>query len=1078
MGFRLVFRSLLAGLLLAVSTLSGADITGSLRGIVKDPSGAVAPGITITVTNSGTNAAFTAVTDSEGAYFVRGLPVGAYRLSVAAPSFKKFTATGIQVQVNETIRVDIALEIGDVAQTVDVSSAVDTVDTQSITLKGVVDEQRIENLPLNGRNPTQLMQLIAGVQTDPQNANVTSGTTYPGVTPVSVNGGRANTTNYILDGAENNDHYSNAPNPMPNPDALQEFSVQTNTFSAEFGRNVGGVVNAVTRSGTNQLHGAAFEYLRNNDLNAANFFAPLKADGTKQDDGLKRNQFGATLGGPVWLPKLYNGKDKTFFFFSYQGTRIRQAPSRVEQQVPTNEQRNGDFSALGHAIIDPLTGQPFPNNQIPLSRFNPVSKAILDAYIPAPAAGQSTISYALPNRLDDDQILVRADHEITSRNRFMARFFTSQANQQAFLAPGNYFSSQPGSVWRNTSVSGSDTQTISPTLINTALFSFNRTNNTNKPIYPAKGLSALGSDIYNDKTPELYLQVNGYFLLDTNDTNTFFRQEYQFNDTLRWTRSRNQISIGAEYGHGLGDINNDYRSNGYFTFDGSAPFTGDALADFILGKFYNLEQGVGEYKNTRFNILSLFAQDSIRVSPRLTVDLGLRWDPFFPYTDLNNKLAAYYPGQQSTRYPNAPAGILYVGDKGVPPGGYKRAWSNLGPRVGFGWDVFGDGTTALRGGYGIYYDRPNTISTNAQADQAPFGTVVDINGTADNSLSKPYVGATNPFPASVNPPRDVKFVLPNVAYMFTTGLRNAQLQSWNLTVERKLPGQFVSRIAYAGSKGTHLASLREGNPATYIPGSTLTTNQRRPQYPNFSHMTLVEPGDNSSYNALQLTLERRFSRGLTLLSNYTYGKSIDTSSYNKQTGQTVTNPYNRGFDRGPSDFNHTHVFAFSGLWQIPGRPANAVVRTLISGWQLSGILQMSSGEPIPLYSDVDNSSSGVGMDRPDLIGNPYLPGGRSRGQKVAEWLNPAAFAENTPGTFGNVGRNRFTGPGYASTDLALQKEFRITERFATQFRAEAFNALNHPNLANPSGDLLSGNFMTINSAFDPRILQGALRLRW
>ncbi len=1067
-------------LLLGLGTALRADVTGSIDGIVKDATGAVAVNVEVVVVNEGTNAVSRATTDSTGAYFVRLLPVGVYQLTVEPKGFKKFIARDLRVQVNETVRVDITLQVGDVAQTVDVSAVAETVDTQSITLKNVVDQQRIENLPLNGRNPTQLMQLVAGVQADLLNANVTSGTTYPGVTPVSVNGGRANTTNYILDGAQNNDHYSNAPNPMPDPDALQEFSVQTNTFNAEFGRNVGGIVNAVTRSGTNEIHGSAFEYLRNTDLNAANFFAPTNPDGSKQGDGLKRNQFGATVGGPVLIPKIYNGKDKTFFFFSYQGTRTRQAPSKVEQVVPTNEQRAGDFSALGHPISDPFNnGAPYPNNQIPLSQFNPISLAALNTFIPAPLPGQSTINFALPNNLDDDQYMVRIDHDLSSKNRFMSRFYTSAASQPGFLAPGDYFASLPGAIWRNTTVMGSDTQTISPTLVNTALFSFNRTNNTNTPIYPTKGLADLGANMYNDKTPEIYLQVDGYFLLDTNDTNTFFRQEYQFNDTLRWTKGRHQITLGAEYGHGLGDINNDYRTNGYFTFDSAAPFTSDALADFMIGKFYNLEQGAGEYKNTRFNILSAFAQDSIRVSPRLTVDVGLRWDPFFPYTDVNGKLASYYPGQQSQRYPNAPPGILFIGDSGVPPGGYSRAWANLGPRLGFGWDVFGDGTTAVRGGYGIYYDRPNTISTNSQADQAPFGTVDIVNGNNGNSLTNPYAGTTNPFPSSTNPPKNVAFVLPDVAYMFTTGLKNAQLQSWNLTLERKLPGQFVVRAAYAGSKGTHLASLREGNAAVYSPDATTSdTDQRRPLYPFFSQMTLVEPGDNSNYNSLQLNVERRFMSGFTILANYTFAKSIDTSSYNKQTGQTVTDPYDRQFDRGVSDFNHAQVFNLSGLWDLPIRPSNPTARSVIGGWQFSGIVSLRSGEPFSVYSAVDNSFSGIGSDRADIIGDPYLGGSRSRGAEVNEFLNPAAFAVNTPGTFGNSGRNVFTGPGYATTDLSLEKSFRLAERFAVQFRAEAFNAFNRPNLQNPVNTVGSPTFMEINSAFDPRILQFALRLKW
>jgi len=1078
---RLVSRPILSLLpvVLAGGLLCAADVTGSLNGVVKDATGSPAPQVEVVATNTGTNASYHATTDDAGQYFVRDLPVGRYELTAEHPGFKKFVAKDLQVQVNDALRVDVALEVGNLTQTVDVTSAAQNVDTQSITLKNVVDQQRIENLPLNGRNPTQLMQLVPGVQADPINSNVTSDTTYPGVTPVSVNGGRANTTNYILDGAQNNDHYSNAPNPMPNPDALQEFSVQTNTFSAEFGRNVGGIVNAVTRSGTNQLHGSAFEYLRNNSLNAANYFAPLKDDGTKQDDGLKRNQFGATLGGPVWIPKLYNGKDKTFFFFSYQGTRTRQAPSRTEQVVPTAAERAGDFSGLGHPIFNPTTGVAYPNNQIPTNQFNPVSQALLDSYIPAPAPGQDTISYAIPNNLDDDQYLVKIDHEITSSNRLSGRFFTSEATQQASLAPGNYFSSTPGHVWRNTTVAASDTQIFSPTVVNTLQFSFNRTNNTNKPVYPAKSFADLGADMYNDKTPEIYLDVGGYFLLDTGDTNTFFRQEIQLNDTLRWTKGKHQISLGAEYGHGLGDINNNYRTNGYFSFSSSAPFSGDALADFLLGKFSNLEQGIGEYKNTRFNIVDAFVQDSIRLTPRFTVDLGLRWDPFFPYTDLNNKFATYYPGQQSQRYPNAPPGILYGGDPGVPPGGYNRAWTNFGPRVGFAWDIGGDGKTALRAGYGIFYDRPNTISTNSQADQAPFGTLVEINGNAANSMSAPYAGATNPFPASVNPPKDVQFLLPDVAFLYTTGLRNAQVQSWNVTLERQLPGQFVVRAAYAGAKGTHLVSLREGNAAVYFPGATTsTTNERRPLYPNFGSLTLVEPGDVSSFHSGQFSLERRFSKGFTILANYMYSKSIDTGSYNKQTGQTVTDPFNRAFDRGVSDFNHTHVFNLSGLWNVPLKPSGWFLRAVAAGWQLSGIVSLRSGEPFTLYSDEDNARSGTSNQRPDLIGDPYFQGDRSRAEEVSAYLNPAAFTTNALGTYGNLGRNRFTGPGYASTDLSLQKEFHPLERLGLQFRAEAFNTFNRPNLMNPVSDLESPTFLSINSAFDPRILQFALRLKW
>jgi hypothetical protein len=324
--------------------LTAQDVSGSITGVVRDASNAVVPAALVRAIHTGTQASFETRSDSDGSYTVRSIPVGVYTLQVEAPGFKKYEATNIRVQVNEVVRVDVGLQVGGTTETVTVTSEVVNVDTTGATLKAVVDQKRIEDLPLNGRNAVQLMRLVAGVTADPR-ADVTSGTTYPGVTPVSVNGGRANTTNYMLDGAQNNDHYSNAPNPMPNSDALQDFSVQTNNFSAEFGRHSGGMVNAVTKSGTNEIHGSAFEFVRNKAMNAVNFFSPV-VNGAKLDDGLKRNQFGATLGGPVTIPKLYSGKDKTFFFFSYQGTRLRQVPIASQIVVPSTAMRTGDFSVL------------------------------------------------------------------------------------------------------------------------------------------------------------------------------------------------------------------------------------------------------------------------------------------------------------------------------------------------------------------------------------------------------------------------------------------------------------------------------------------------------------------------------------------------------------------------------------------------------------------------------------------------------------------------------------------------------------------------------------------------------------
>ena len=1068
-------------LALILTLAAFADVTGTITGVVTDQSGAAIPNVPVTFTRTGTNAVSQAITNDLGVFTINTLPVGVYNLSASSQGFKKFEARGIRLQVNEVVRVDMPMAIGETAETVTVTGGAVNVDTTSATLKTVMDQKRIEDLPLNGRNPTQLMRLVAGVQIDLR-TSVTSGTTYPGVQGVSVNGGRANSTNYVLDGAQNNDHYSAAPNPMPNPDALQEFSVQTNNFSAEFGRQGGGLVNAVTKSGTNEYHGVLFEYLRNKALNATTRFAPIvrnaAGENVKVDDGLKRNQFGFTLGGPLSIPKIYNGKDKSFFFFSYQGQRLRQTPSSTDNVVPTAAQRRGDFSALAKPLVNPFGGGNYAGNQIPLTQFNPITRQIAESFIPTPTSG-NRISYATVANFNDDQILARGDHQLTSKNRISARFWKSFAEQPGSLDPANYLSVSNARKWNNYSTSITDTHVISPRLLNSFLFSYNHTDGPVQPIYPSKSLADLGVKMYNDKQPQYHLTVAGYFgTLNTGDTNDFLRDEYQVNDTLRWSKGRHQITLGGEGGVGIGDVVNNFRANGQFGFNGSAPFTGDALADFFVGKFATLSQGIGEYKNTRFKIMALYADDSWKVNRRLTLNLGVRWDPYFPYTDELGKLSGYRPGQQSKRYPNAPRGVLYPGDPGLPDGGYNTAWSNIAPRVGFAYDLFGNGKTSIRGGYGVFYDRINTLQTNQAATQGPFGTIVNLTGNAVNNVSDPYAGDSNPFPAPLNPATDVKFVLPHVAFLYEEHMRNPYVQSFNLTFEREFAARFIGRVAYAGSKGTRLYSGRELNPAIFAPGvTTATTNQRRLYASSgFGSMILVEPVSNSTFHSMQVTGERRFSKGFSILANYVWSKSIDDGSANKGNGVTHANPFNNAYDKGPSDFDHTHVFTASGLWEIPIRFDNKLTNSLLGGWNLTGITTIQSGNTFTVGSGVDNSRSGVGGDRADVIGDPFF-GSRSRVDLIGQYLNKAAFAPNVIGTFGSQGRNRFRGPGLANIDLGVHKNFKITERVNTQFRFETFNSLNKVNLSNPTTGQNSVNFMRITTIIgDPRILQFALRL--
>ncbi len=1065
--------SIAIALVLTMAICQAQDITGTITGVVKDNTGAVVPNSKVTVINTGTQAHFDFVSDSDGVYTARAIPIGVYEVQVSSQGFKRFSATSLRVQVNETVRLDVMLDVGALSETVTVTGQAVNVDTQSQTLKTVVDQKRIEELPLNGRNPTQLMRLVAGVVPDPS-GSVTSSTTYPGVTPVSVNGARSNATNYVLDGAQNNDHYSNAPNPMPNPDALQEFSVQVNNFSAEFGRQAGGVVNAVTKSGTNQLHGSAFEFVRNNALNATGFFAPT-INGKKLTDGLKRNQFGATLGGPVWLPKLYDGHNKTFFFFSYQGTLERRVVIANSITVPTAAQRSGVFTK---AIKDPATGLNYPNNTIPASQFNPLSLKVLQ-FVPVPTSG-SSVFVAPPNNDDDHQILVRLDHQFSEKNRISGRFWNSQASAPGFLNANNYLENTTAHTWLNRSVTVTDTHVFSPTVINEAMFGFNRTDNLNTPVYPAKTLADLGSKVYNDNMAQYYVTVTGYWgTLNTGDTNGFKRDEYQVLDTVRLSHGPHQISMGAEYGRGADTVVNNFRSNGQFAFNSTAPFTGDAFADFLTGKYYTITQGAGEYRDTRMNRVSIFAHDTYKVTPRLTLDLGVRWEPFLPYTDLNGKIAVWKPGQQSQRFANAPPGIVFAGDSGISAGGVPSVWTRFAPRLGFGYDVFGNGKTAIRGGYGVFYDSQNTIMMNNQSDQAPYGTVLQTFGTINQSFDDPYAGIVNPFPAPhSNVPKNAAFPQFSSPYLFASDYRNMYLQSWNLSIEREIFGGFVGRVSYAGSAAHRLTVVRELNTAIYAVGATTgTTNQRRPIQP-LGSTSIVEPVGNSNYHALQLTTEKRFSRGFSILANYQWAKSIDDSSNSKATGQSRTNPFKQAFDRGPSDFDRRHVFNVSGLWDLPIHFQNRLANSLVGGWSLNGIFSAYTGYGFTVTSGQDNARTGTGGQRADLVGNPYLSDNRSRGEKIAQWLNPSAFAVNAPGTYGQLGRNVFRGPGYASLDSGIFKKFVVYERLSATLRFEAFNALNRPNFGVPGASVTGSNFLKITSAYDPRILQVALRLTW
>jgi len=1043
--------------------LTFAQSSANVVGTVRDTSGALVPGAQVSVVNTQTSYTQSRQTDSDGAYKLPLVPVGQYQLTVEKAGFQKYVQTDVTLAVNDNATIDVVMSVGALSEAVTVTGAASLVETQSGTIKGLVDQQRIVDLPLNGRDITQLMSIQAGVTS--QGGSFGEGNSFV------VNGSRANGVYFLLDTGMNTDSYRNYSGVMPNPDAVQEFSIQKSNFSAEYANATGAVVNVVTKSGTNQFHGGAFEFVRNAAFNARNFFAASR-------DSLKRNQFGGTLGGPIV-------KDKLFFFFAYQSTRLRSDPQLTRQFLPTAAMRIGDFSAVGKAIKDPSTGENFPGAQIPRSRLNPVTLAFLK-YLPDPGTPDGSRFTGFPVINDTVEYTGKVDwmvgpHRVSGRI-FYTRFqrpFTGNLNDY-----GTMYSSDDGkSTQPYRQLTINDMYTVSPALINSFTFAYRGRRTFNDWTAVKLPMSFKDAGVQNiavrDPT-SVYISVSGGFtarpgwLYDKND------YDLQFADTATWMRGRHEIKAGGEILRSANDIKNHFRTMGLFTFNGS--ITTNAMADLMLGEVYQFWQGGGEYKSLYGTRWGFFGQDNFRATSNLTLTLGVRWDPQFPYHDDLGRVQCFRPGVQSTRYPNAPDGYLSAGDAVCPDGGFDPYVPAVAPRFGFAWRPAGK-ETVIRGGYGLFWNPQFTVLYNTFVDSAPFSPQVVRYGV---KFEDPYGGTANPFPqqfAPFVPGKDAQFLTPLGQFgVFNTGFRPSYQETWNLTVERGFLRNMVVRASYIGNQGRHLSYGLDLNYARYVPGqSTVGNIQRRRPYQDFGSVLNALSDSNSSYHGLQLSVERRVSNSFSFEANYTWSKSIDEFSADPTPGQgTSIIPYSRRANRGVSDFDIPHRFVMSYVWSLPRLSKSyTFVRNTLGGWESSGFWTMQKGIPFSIVSGTDRSLSGLGIDYADLVGNPYLDTGRSRNDRINQYFNTAAFAPNGPGTFGTSPRNVLRGPGSVNFDLALMKKFPIREKANVQFRSEFFNAFNKPNFGAPYNNLsVSNRFGRIESAGSPRIVQFGLKLNF
>ena len=1042
--------------------------TASLTGTITDPSGALIPSAHIQLV--GLDTGFERVLDaqSDGRYLFSQIPIGLYRIEVSANGFSLYRQTGIRLNVNTTTTLDIHLTVGAVGESVAVAADAEMVNTQSGTLSQVVQQQYIQELPLNGRNAATLIRMVPGVVTG-------VGTTTAGYANnndtinISVNGTRGNEVNFRLDGATHMDNVTNLNATYPNPDALQEFAVQTSNYSAQYGNFSGAVVNVVTRSGSNQLHGSLFEFVRNGAMNARNYFA-------SQPDNLKRNQFGGAIGGPIMRNRL-------FWFASYQGTVVHNTSFTNTATVPSAALRGGDFNETGRDITDPLTNRPFPGRIIPADRILPIATGLLGK-VPTTAAANGLLRYARPDRYDGHQGLGKLDYNL-GRHQLSGSLFLVQYSDPGWDADGTLLTVRIGQLQTTKNFKMQDVYTVRPNLLNTVVASGLMLDATNTRTSTA-WLSQFGPIKFTEPAEadrELEIGVTGYGgwgSVTNSPPGKWVRRNVEINDTVTWTSGRHTVNAGAEYSpYIVFDSSTKFNQSGTATFSGQ--ITGNGLADLMLGKAATFTQSAGKFKQTRGKEFSFFGEDTFRASARLTLTFGFRWDPFLPYHDVLGQVAGYRAGYRSQRFQNAPPGAIFPGDPGFPDGGMNNDWNNFSPRFGFAWQaVEGKHTTVVRGGYGVFFVRPFPRLYNNFVESAPFSPTITLNGV---DIQDPYgsAGVRNPFPpfAPVDLSANVPFSFPMPYAYFQEDWGVGYSQAWNVTVEQQLASDWLARVAYVGNKGTHLQTFHERNAAIYSPSATVAnTNARRPLAPYFASVKELADAGNSNYHALQVTIDKRLSRHFSVLAFYTFSKSIDDESVNNQFTISNPHPYDTRFNRGVSDYDVPHNFRVSAVVNVPAMSHVPLpLRLLLGGWTLSNIMDVRSGLPFGIASGRDNSFSGIGQDRADLIRNPALAADRSKSDRLARYFDSQAVNFNASGTYGNSPRNFLRGMSSFNIDAAVQKAFPAGDRVSVMLRGEFFNLLNHANFGLPGASVASPNTLgVISGASDPRILQLGARL--
>jgi hypothetical protein len=1072
-----------------------AQATGQVSGVVYDPAGHVVSGAEVELTSAATAAVRTASAAGDGAYAFPLVGPGIYQLKATATGFKTIRVDKVEVQVNGTSRIDLHLQPGGVVEEVTVTGAAPLVETGNATLGTVVTHQAVVDLPLNGRSFAQLGTLIPGVIAAPAALGGANGNATPGgfgntTGSFNVNGMRNQSNSFLLDGAPNNDSFNSGFVMRPPPDAIEEFKIMTHSYDAQYGRSAGAIVNVVTRSGSNQWHGSVWEFNREAALAARNYFAVTKPN-------YQQNQFGGTAGGRLI-------RDRLFVFGFYEGFRLKDATSNVlNQPVPSAAMRRGDFSELSTKIIDPTTGQQFSYqghpNVIDPARISPVSAFLLTSYIPLPNAPDNYYTAAPANIDNRDMGGIRVDLK-AGAHAVLGRYMRSHQNLFGPITPSNFAPAGNRQLMTLQDAMGSDTWVINARMINVARYArqwiSGRPNQTSGVDLSSAGYRFHSTNAQAAGLPNVV--VAGYFTqgdaqqpfaLRNNSVDTI-------SDDLTWMKGRHTLQFGGEVrrdGIGLLYIN---RPNGAFTFN--ANFTGYALADFLLGYPYMFQQGSGDpAMNGTSWTYSGYAQDQFRISPKLTIVAGARYEVNRPYTEAKGHLAALHPGQQSTVQPNALVGLVYPGDRDTPAATYYADTNNVSPRFAAIYDPTGEGRTVLRAAYGIYFD---TVPGQGDFFQngtlaPPFQPLQEIDfyqrpGSAASSawFSDPYRGVST---GAVGFPPGLTFI----GWSLPHSYKAPRVQHYNLGIEHQFTAQMGVELGYVGTRASQLPVFIEVNPTNVVPSNSAINAYTAGTRAVFPALGLTRPtfsAARSWYDSLQAQWTLRSWHRATATAAYTWSRSIDdVSGLNIGNDARAVLPVTIGDqasidramerERGNSLFDTRNRFVLSFGYELPrllGRPG--AERLLVGGWQINGIFQAQSGNP---FTVVNSSTTAQSLTfRPDRTCNPNDYAKRDVGTG-ATFFDTACFSLPKMGSrvdnsrSGNESRGAVVGPGFNTLDASIFKIFRITETQHADFRFEVFNVFNEAHFAQPGLTYGTSTFGRITSTVgnDSRVVQLAFK---